>query len=427
MRISLALIMTCILWVISTSQAAAQARGRTDRIDRVDRIIDRAAARDRQIDRLREPEDIRDDSALRDRERRLGQPSRGHNLDEDTQYNQMITLDDRNFPIRRDQVLALGLSSQARQLARAQGFSILRERVVMNGQVLSVLQGDGFLSSLEMIDLLRNIDPIGIYTPNHVYAPVGQITDNQVTSNVEPANNYQKSQYRVGIIDGALQIDHAKLQEKLGARRSFAERPHQGTKHATAVALQLARYVPSDTALYAAAVLSGETVQWADAAAIVEALAWLSDETVKTVNISLAGPPNDIVALTVAQYQNNQGIIIAAVGNKGPLSRSIYPAAYEGVIGVTAVDEDNNIFPYATRGDHVDVAALGVDVVIDGKSYTGTSFAAPYVTALALKMNTDIQSRIESSTDLGQAGRDPIFGWGRIDMNAPNTVTASLK
>ena len=427
MRVSLALIIAGLLWAISVSQAAAQARGRTDRIDRIDRIIDQAAAIDRQIDRLREPEVPRDDAALRGRERPLDQPRRGNDLDEDTQYNQMITVDNRNFPIRRDQVLALGLSPQARQLASTQGFSILRERVVMNGQLLSVLQGDGFLTSVEMVDLLRKIDSVGIYTPNHVYAPVGQITDEYINKTATTPDRDQESQHRVGIIDGALQINHAELKEKLGARRSFAEIPHQGTNHATAVALRLVRYVPDDTTLYSAAVLSGQSVQWADAAAIVEALSWLSDETVKTVNISLAGPPNDIVAFTVAQYQNNQGIIVAAVGNEGPLSRSIYPAAYKGVIGVTAVDKENNIFPYATRGEHVDVAALGVDIVIDGQSYTGTSFATPYVTALALKMNADIQTRIESSSDLGQPGRDPIFGWGRIDTNTSNTVAASLK
>lgn len=58
-------------------------------------------------------------------------------------------------------------------------------------------------------------------------------------------------------------------------------------------------------------------------------------------------------------------VLIAAVGNAGPRSPPLYPAAYREVIGVTAVDADYRLLPQANRGRQVAVAAPGVDVLAD--------------------------------------------------------------
>ena len=78
--------------------------------------------------------------------------------------------------------------------------------------------------------------------------------------------------------------------------------------------------------------------------------------------------------------------MIAAAGNDGPRAEPAYPAAYDSVIAVTAVDRSGTIYRRAIRGAHVDLAAQGVEVwtaasVKGARWKTGTSFAAPYVTA----------------------------------------------
>jgi subtilisin family serine protease len=77
-------------------------------------------------------------------------------------------------------------------------------------------------------------------------------------------------------------------------------------------------------------------------------------------------------------------IMIAASGNSGKEER-FSPACLDWVIAVSAVDDDGAPADFSTRGDHVALAAPGVRVLSAGLSgsarLTGTSFAAPFVTA----------------------------------------------
>lgn len=102
---------------------------------------------------------------------------------------------------------------------------------------------------------------------------------------------------------------------------------------------------------------------------------------------------------------------------------------YDGVLAVTAIDRLFNPFPGANRGDHIDLAAPGVDVpTIDGTTpmlRSGTSLAAPVVTALLAAETTvahlspdEAVSWLErEAIDLGAPGRDDVYGWGLAKLN----------
>jgi len=123
-------------------------------------------------------------------------------------------------------------------------------------------------------------------------------------------------------------------------------------------------------------------------------------------------------------------VIVAAAGNNGAAAEPSYPAAYPGVVAVTAVDRDLNVYRRATRGPYVDLSAPGVNVWTasaqgNGMLRTGTSYAVPFVSAaagLVLASNPELDAKAvrarleESARDLGQPGRDPIFGFGLIQM-----------
>jgi subtilisin family serine protease len=142
----------------------------------------------------------------------------------------------------------------------------------------------------------------------------------------------------------------------------------------------------------------------------------------------LSGPRNPAVANAIARITRKGHTIVAAAGNDGPAAPPVFPGAYDGVVGVTAVDVANRIYRYANRGNHVDFAARGVAVTaIDAKGgvrdATGTSFAAPVVAArlaaqLRLPDRTAAQKAIRAleveARDLGPPGRDPIYGVGLI-------------
>jgi subtilisin family serine protease len=162
---------------------------------------------------------------------------------------------------------------------------------------------------------------------------------------------------------------------------------------------------------------------------ILKGLEWASEKGARVINMSFAGPQDPIMARALAAANKKGIVLIAAVGNAGPKSPPLYPAADTNVIAVTATDSQDRLFQMSNRGNHVAVAAPGVDVILPtpGTSYqmaTGTSFAAAHISgivALVLErepsLTPDSVRRVLLSTahDLGATGRDKDFGAGIAD------------
>ncbi len=180
--------------------------------------------------------------------------------------------------------------------------------------------------------------------------------------------------------------------------------------------------------IFSAAVVEadGQGAGMASVDSLIEGLDWLAAQGVRVVNVSLTGPYNKLLDRSVAQAVRGRMTLVAAVGNDGAGAPPRYPAAFEEVIAVTAVDADRRIYRNAGRGDHVDVAAPGVDIAIarggDVRFVTGTSVAAPFVTA---RIVTDpalygqpaarVRQALAASTeDLGPPGIDSTYGAGLV-------------
>lgn len=148
-------------------------------------------------------------------------------------------------------------------------------------------------------------------------------------------------------------------------------------------------------------------------------------------NLSLGGP--DSLLLTRA-FNRVAGdiLLVAAAGNQGSGRQPTYPARLPAVVAVTAVGPDARLYAQANRGDALELAAPGVDIrSINAQGQptyvTGTSFAAPWVTAAAGRLAAVLpdqsgavwRSRLQAMTlDLGPAGRDSQFGFGLLDLAA---------
>ena len=198
------------------------------------------------------------------------------------------------------------------------------------------------------------------------------------------------------------------------------------SEHGTAVASLLAASLPQSSQLFNASVFYSRNSisQGATLMSLIEGLNYLASQHVDAINMSLAGPDNPILARIIKQL-DKQGIqIIAAVGNEGPASLPLYPAAYPETLGITAVDNAHVIYRWANQGDHVDFAALGVSVDVahpNGKTVrqTGTSMASPRATALYACFlreekgrNSALVALKQSAFDAGSPGRDRVFGFG---------------
>jgi subtilisin family serine protease len=151
---------------------------------------------------------------------------------------------------------------------------------------------------------------------------------------------------------------------------------------------------------------------------------------IKVVNLSLAGPENTALTEMLLAAEAAGVLVVAAVGNAGPVAPPAWPAAHEGALAVTAVDVGGRIYRKAQRGAHVDMAAPGVDVwaaaSIKGvKPRTGTSYAAPYATAAAAILASkhpdwspaELAAALRSMTeDAGSDGADEVFGAGILSL-----------
>jgi subtilisin family serine protease len=151
---------------------------------------------------------------------------------------------------------------------------------------------------------------------------------------------------------------------------------------------------------------------------------------VDVINMSLAGPPNRLLQQAISLLVERNQLITAAAGNAGPGAPPAYPAAWPGVLAVTAVDNQARIYRQANRGEYIDLAAPGVDIWAArpgtrGAYYTGTSYATPYVSAAlaVLRQRADGQGAgflrrqlRDQARDLGAPGRDPLYGHGLLQL-----------
>ena len=110
---------------------------------------------------------------------------------------------------------------------------------------------------------------------------------------------------------------------------------------------------------------------------ILESVDWAASKNARIINMSFAGPPDDLLREMLAKANARGIVLIAAVGNAGPRSPPLYPAADAGVIGVTATDVDDKLMPQANRGPQVAVAAPVSRFLL------GTSIAAAHASGVA--------------------------------------------
>lgn len=164
--------------------------------------------------------------------------------------------------------------------------------------------------------------------------------------------------------------------------------------------------------------------------------ACVDDYHCNVINMSFGATEDVDILHQAVQYAAGKGVIIvASAGNEG--TRTLYyPAAYNETIGVGAVDANKRVASFSQQNNSVFVVAPGSSVVSLGadnnsvKTGSGTSFAAPFVSGLAVLLKqmypnmtlADFKNiLIASSQDLGVGGYDIAYGNGLI--NVPEAIT----
>ncbi len=274
---------------------------------------------------------------------------------------------------------------------------------------------------------------------NHIYTAgtrVGSPSEEGIAPRAAisfPADIDQMS-LRIGMIDSDVDTTHPSLASARIQTRSFtpegAELPDfHGTAIASIIVADAVGYkgLAPKAEVYAASVFENDRQRGeiASTVSLVRALDWLMSSGVDVVNVSLAGPPNRLLEAALGRAQEHGVLILAAAGNGGPVAQPMYPAAYDSVVAVTAVDAGGRVFRLANRGAYLDLAAPGVGLLHAkaGGGYTvssGTSFAVPFAATAAARLRqlqpaaNALELLYDSAEDLGPPGRDEIYGYGLL-------------
>lgn len=255
---------------------------------------------------------------------------------------------------------------------------------------------------------------------------------------------------KIAVLDTGIDYTHEDLAVNYGGGYDFASGDNDPMDdnffaHGTHVAGIIAAAengigvigVAPEAELYAVKVLDGGgfgTEDW-----IIAGIEWAVSHQVDIINLSIQGPHSQGLKDACDAAYNAGVLLVAAGGNSlaggGPVE---YPAAYDSVIAVTATDASDVPGYFAPVGDALELSAPGVDILstVAGGGYdllSGTSQATPHVAgaaALYLLSNKqdlngdgtvnhqDVRLLLQTtSTDLGDPGKDQLFGYGLVDVS----------
>ncbi|MBA3487706.1 MAG: S8 family serine peptidase [Lysobacter sp.] len=359
------------------------------------------------------------------------------------QHRSELDIDRAGALVVRGRVVALDPSTEALARARGAGFRVAGDSTLDDlGIRLVVLVAPQGMRSRTALRRLQRMDPSGLYDYNHVYLGADAASDAAGPMLAQASAEARRPQatataIRVGLVDSGVAASHASLAGVQLRTWGCAGNLHPDA-HGTAVASLLAGEPTGDQArayrqrseLFAADIYCGAPTGGA-VTGLAQALNWLARERVPVINLSLVGPPNALLERLVASMLQRGHVLVAAVGNDGPAAPPLYPAAYPGVIGVTAVDTRGRTLPEAARGSQVDFAAPGAglhaaDAGGGWKAVRGTSYAAPLVARRAARGSSapspsaallpSIMARLQSeASDAGTKGFDTRYGAGILD------------
>ena len=339
-------------------------------------------------------------------------------------------LDFEGHERRTGEVIMIGRDSHV-EAVRGAGYKIISTQTLGSlDESITRIRVSAGESVEQAMQRLHTIDPDAEIASNHLFHPSQQATSNRNEAAIPAARNTNSivsSHFVIGVIDTGADQTRELLKLAIVDTQGLTENGYVPRTHGTIVS-QIACTEGARLAVADVFGVDSENRLVAPAEAIARGIDWLLSKHVMLINVSIEGPDNMVLSHVIHRAIEKGAVIVAAAGNSGPAAPPSYPAAYPGVIAVTAVDENNVVYPRANRGEYITFAARGVRIPFnDGSTQgtvSGTSFAAPVIAAEIVRRmaesSGDASAAIENmkrdAVDLGQPGRDNVFGWGMITL-----------
>ncbi|TWP47281.1 S8 family serine peptidase [Lentzea tibetensis] len=190
----------------------------------------------------------------------------------------------------------------------------------------------------------------------------------------------------VAVVDTGIDADHPAVAGKVVAAENFTDEPDVADLHGhgTHVASIVTGVAPGAKLVVAKVFdASGE----GETSRIMAGIEWASTHGAKIVNLSMGGEPtdgSDELSALVDDLSARTGVLfVVAAGNNGPGPRTVTtPGAATKALTVGAVDRENRITDFSSRGPRLGDAAVKPEIVAPGAGIVaaraaGTSMGAP--------------------------------------------------
>ncbi|CAN5896930.1 hypothetical protein BH11PSE8_BH11PSE8_12530 [soil metagenome] len=260
-------------------------------------------------------------------------------------------------------------------------------------------------------------------------------------------NTSQGSGVTIAILDSGVLPTHPDLMAKLVPGWNFYDNnadTSDRSGHGTLVAGAAAAI--TDNGVGVAGVAGGSRLMpirvadptgYAYYSTIAQGVTFAADNGARVANASFSGVFTSAAVGSAAQYLKSKGgLLVVSAGNSGINEGA---AASTTMIPVSATDGADALASWSSYGSYVAVAAPGVGIWTTGsdggyRSVSGTSFSAPITAGvIAMMMSakpTLSAAQVESllystAVDLGAAGRDMYFGYGRVNAAAAVAAAAA--
>lgn len=315
-----------------------------------------------------------------------------------------------------------------------------RTRSAVDSGLLTFAEPDGIVTGDLIVDDPALLDATMSYAQHIVLAPeVWTLLPETVRETV------------VAVVDTGLNAEHPEFAGRIVAGYDFVNfdaDPTDDHGHGTHVAgiiaagansVGMVGVCPTCKIMPVKVLNAGNSGTWST---VARGILYAIEHGANVINLSLgAATGSETVRQAIVEAQEAGLIVVAAAGNSGSTAPH-YPAAYPGVIGVSATDNNDELWPLSNRGENIDLAAPGYriystyhDLSTGGYAYmTGTSMATPFVAGLAALVlayaptaktaDETVALMTAGADDLGEGGWDQLYGNGRI--NVCKTMAATL-
>jgi hypothetical protein len=310
--------------------------------------------------------------------------------------------------------------------AKGKGIAILGSIDRLNALHVGFLSLDELNSLLDGSEDSGFIFPVSLPTPKTEGVQDGAVGFGETLLSwlgISGDNSAYGTGVKVAILDTGSTLEGARNQYLVAP----PENPADWNGHGTAVA-DLIRQIAPAADLYSWRVANdeGQSNSFLLAQGILAAV----DAGVDVINISMGSYGNSAILRDAVETAREANVLIYASGGNEGYEQLAYPAAYDGVVGVGAVDANGSYLNFSNTGN-VTMTAPGLDLVTawtGGQSvyFTGTSASSPIGVGVLAAAMSQGGTRLSSSqaydlvtanlNEAGAPGTDSFYGVGVVDL-----------